>query len=203
MRLVKFLVPAAAALVAGCGGGSSESSEDPFPLAVGDQWEYRFTDSRFSDGLRRYDITGTQTVDGVTTYLMQDTWKTVPYAQSETEVRRYPGSDANDDEIARGPLTVLKLPLTVGDEWTSIDEVKDSGEDIDGDGTNEVYTTLMSSRVTGMADVDTPLGRFLNAYTVMTSSHGELKNPVTAEVYDWTDTHRNSTRVASAWSPVA
>jgi hypothetical protein len=103
-------------------------------------------------------------------------------------VRRYPGSDANDDEIARGPLRVLKLPLTVGDQWTSIDEVKDSGDDLDGDGTNEIYTTLMTSRVTGIEDVDTPAGRFFNAYSVSTSSRGELKNSVTGEVYDWTET---------------
>jgi len=177
--------------LAGCGGGSESSaptSNDPFPLAVGNRWEFSFSDSRAgSPEARTYEVVGTQEIDGKIAHIVRDTLvlaRDSPYLRTDTEVLHYAGSDVPPDQQADWPQTILRLPLHVGDRWTQIDKVSDAGYDADEDGVNEVRSQHAEVEVVRTEAVVTPAGTFANAFVVYSSDAAEELNTVTHVVYN-------------------
>jgi hypothetical protein len=183
---------AAVATLAACGGdsGSASDSTDPMPLSVGNRWVYdlTYTYGIESQGTSTYEVTGSQSIDGRTAYIVHDDFfqqeRDTAYVPDDSSLLRYPSSDATDDEGADGALSILQLPLHAGDTWTSLDKTLDTGFDVDGDGVNEVETVNLHSRVDATESIRTPLGNFDSAYPVISHYQRQIVNPVTQEIYD-------------------
>ena len=181
------------AALAACGGGDdSPHSNEPLPLAVGNQWQYHYSTAfPYSEsGVSTYKVSGTTKIDGVDAFVVNDDFRTggdthtTPYATSESGVTRYPASDATAEQIADGPQIALRQPLTVGDRWTNVSRTVDLGFDYDEDGTNEVEVTESHSAVGDTVSVSTFAGNFSTAYPIETFHRRQFKSPVTGEVFD-------------------
>lgn len=174
-----------ALLTAGCGGGNNETEPrgtDPFPLSVGNRWEMDYQDSRFSSYTRVYEVAGSVNTDGSTSYLMRRDGQAgtdVIYQHPPTGVLRLPAPGDEDQT----PQLVVKLPLHVGDSWVNKNETRDYGEDVNGDGVNEVETVTDDGDVTAIERVVTPAGTFDESYVVTSGSSWIVSNPVTNEEY--------------------
>lgn len=179
-------------LLGGCGGGSDDTAHptgtDPFPLSVGNRWDMEVNDSR-SLGIWTDEVSGTVPADGSTAFVMSKsisaTKRDTPYLHTDTAVWRLPPLDATPEELARGPILVLKLPVVVGDRWTQVDEVVDTGYDVDNNGYNEVETTFQYARVDKVETVETPAGKFEGAFVVTTSDSWTFSDPETKYEYDF------------------
>lgn len=188
----------AALLLAGCGVGETVT-DDPMPLQTGNRWVYRYTNSTFGSGTSTYRVTGPIQIDGRTAYVVHNDFEfwggpsDTPYVHTDTAVMRYPTSNATPEEIADGPLTILKLPLTVGDTWTDLDKTIDSGFDEDRDGVNEVEIITRTSQVGEPVSVSTPDGVYGGTYPVSSRYQRQYVNPVTHEVLD------TSYRITREW----
>lgn len=190
-----FAVCLAVAVLAGCGGSddASSSSNDPLPLAVGNQWTYKYTSSWHNDGTSTYRVTGTTSVDGVDAFVVFDDLglhtgsggsHTTPYVAGASSVLRYPASDATPEQQADGPQIALRLPLTAGDRWLNVSRTVDVGYDYDEDGTNEVEVTESHSAVDAPVSMSTFAGSFSTAYPIETHHRRQVMSPVSGEVFD-------------------
>jgi hypothetical protein len=180
-------------LLGGCGGGSEDSTQpkgtDPFPLSVGNRWDMEVNDMRWSLGTWTDEVSGTRPSDGSTTYVMSKTIsatkRDTPYLHTDTGVWRLPPLDATPDELEQGPILILKLPMVVGDRWTQVDKIVDTGNDVDNNGHNEIETTFRYARVDRVETVDTPAGKFDGAFVVTTSDSWTFSDPETKYEYDF------------------
>jgi hypothetical protein len=169
------------------------------PLSVGNRWvyDYTYTYGVESHGTSTYEVTGSQSIDGRTAYIVHDNSfghlqeRDTAYVPDDSSLLRYPPSDAVEDELADGAMAILQLPLHAGDTWTSLDESLDTGFDVDGDGVNELETVNFHSRVDATESVRTPLGTFDSAYPVISHYQRQIVNPVTHEIYDTAFTHKS------------
>lgn len=174
-----------------CGGADDDtppSGTDPFPLAVGSQWSTQFTSSMAETGIRTYEVTGTDTVDGNTAHVVADRFGADTllrrYVHTDTAVWRLANDAAPIDEQSAGAFLLLQLPLRTGERWTQLDESADSGIDVDGDGLAETLRTQAEAVVEQSGPVTTPAGRFDSAYLVTSTYRRGLVNPATGEIYE-------------------
>ena len=179
-RSAHVAVATAALLLAACGGGgdSKPLGTDPFPLTVGDRWDLSVYED-FSSYAATRQVTGTRMVDGVEAHVVQvkrgsSATTEELYIRTDTEVRMVPSDDAPDVIKALGPLTIMKLPLTNGQQWTQYDVMVPGSFDADGDGLPDPYHEVVTISVNGPLTVAVPAGTFNNAYEVVTASEDTL-----------------------------
>lgn len=182
------LVAALIIVLAGCGGGGAGEDKvippngtDPFPLAVGNRWAMQYHDSRFPPADSSYAVAGTADVDGEKGYVLRRSYGTATtdgtYRHSDSGVWLQRGDGTS--------IQTLRLPLTVGDQWTQLDQVVDTGYDVDGNGHNEVETALEQVTVDRVETVTTPAGTFAGAIVVSKTGDWEFKDPASGDVYDF------------------
>jgi hypothetical protein len=154
-------------ILASCNGGSdsgiNESSValDPFPLSVGNQWQYDVTDRVTTK--RIVNVVGTKLVDGLNVFVLgSNDAEYALYNRTDSAVTRLPISNANAYTRAIGPRVILKLPLRAGDKWVQVDK----SVIIEKKVTAELTDVLVRSQ----EDVITPAGYFKGAYPVFTNS---------------------------------
>jgi hypothetical protein len=179
-RTSQVAVVASALLLTACGGGgdSKPLGTDPFPLTIGDRWDLSVQED-FSSYAANRQVTGTRMVDGAEARVVQvkrDSSATTEelYIRTATEVRMVPPEDAPDVIKALGPLTIMKLPLTNGQQWTQYDVMVPGSFDLDGDDLPEPYHEVVMTSVSGPLTVAVPAGTFTNAYEVATKSEATL-----------------------------
>lgn len=184
----------ATTLLAACGGGEDRpQGTDPFPLSVGDRWDLQVSDTSMSNYTERRRVSGTAVVDGADVTVVQvqplggGTLVEEYFQRTGSEVRRLPPSNANDLQLAIGPVVIMKLPLTDGQQWTQYDTMVAGTYDWDGDGIVDPIHEYAQTHVHGPTQVSTPAGTFDNAYEVTT---GALETMVGTRNGDteWTST---------------
>ena len=184
----------ATTLIAACGGGEDRPrGTDPFPLSVGDHWELQVTDTSMSNYTETRRVTGTAVVDGADVTIVQvqplggGTRVEEYYQRTASEVRRLPPSNASDLELAIGPVVIMKLPLTDGQQWTQYDTMVAGTYDWDGDGFVDPIHEYADTHVQGPMSVSTPVGTFHNAYEVTTGALETMIGTLNGDTV-WTST---------------
>jgi hypothetical protein len=162
-----IIVVASLTSLSACNGvGDSAPNEpgvsmDPFPLSVGNQWQYDFTDRVTTK--RTVNVTGTKLVDGLNvTVLEANNAEYALYNRTESAVTQLPIANAGAYTRAIGPRIILKLPVRPGDKWVQVDK----SITIE----NKVISELTEVLVKNPEDVVTPVEYFKGAYPVVTSS---------------------------------
>lgn len=155
------------------GGRESLDSDDPFPLAVGNRWETRITQSVSAGPV----IPRLGSREVVRSFLLEDvpTWEVkvgndVPryewYQRSTTELVRVPTPHDSALDKAIGPRLMLYLPVKVGTQWVQVDTSVITGAHVGEDGRplpTKIYTT---AEVLAQESVTVPAGTFHDAYKV-------------------------------------
>lgn len=167
-RYFAAILAVALTILAACNGGgdsttnqTSVSSMDPFPLSIGNQWQYDFTDRVTTK--RIVDVKGTRVVDGFNaTVLEVNNAEYALYYRTESAVTQLPADNASAYTRAVGPRIILKLPVRPGDRWVQVDKFTTVE--------NKVISELTEVLVNNPEDVITPAGYFKGAYPVVTSS---------------------------------
>lgn len=154
-------------ILAACnGGGDSVTNEpgvsmDPFPLSVGNQWQYDFTDRVTTK--RSVNVTGTKLVDGLNVAVLEvNNAEYALYNRTESAVTQLPISNASAYTRAIGPRIIIKLPVRPGDKWVQVDKSLTIE--------NKVISELTEVLIKTPEDVITPVEYFKGAYPVVTSS---------------------------------
>lgn len=183
----------------GGGGGGTDAGGGPpagggteyFPLALGDRWISR---EPSTVGFITTRVTGVQASGS--TQAVTLTQFTIDGQRREIQLRRDAGGiyllpGADDPVYLRqlGPLLQMKLPLREGETYPQIQATNvDLGEDLDGDGRNEVAQLSSSITVLGLGPVTLPdIGTLANVALLRTtltlavtlSRNGETQTVVT------------------------
>lgn len=164
--------PTCARWTPGAGAGPGDA-EGYFPLAVGDRWT--FTSALSPGAAAALQVTGTRSVLGWSAAVLvqsdletaarsADTYRAV----DEHGVVELGNADASDT-LTRSlvPYYVARFPVTAGDAFTSVDCTNlDLGEDLDGDGKNELLDVRVAVSVPAIEPVETPIASFPGAARV-------------------------------------
>lgn len=180
----------------GGGGGTQESAGVPvnlgqpgpgdagnhFPFAVGNYWSYQVTS--VDSGLppqtfvSTVSMTGTRQVDGATATVLQETNADGTNVPEDTFlVKDLNGIAEIDDQDSTDPLISqllpvwdYRFPLAENSSFLQVNRKGlNSGDDLDGDGINEMVDIRSEVAVLGLETVTVPVGTFADCVMVMSS----------------------------------
>ncbi|CAN7389159.1 hypothetical protein [Rhizobacter sp. LjRoot28] len=170
--------PAASAQVpVTLGTAGPGDAQNHLPLAVGHSWQFEGTiteGANSSPTSTTVTIPSTRDVGGATALVLRES---VVAGGQTTVIEEALVKDANgvavlaaaDDVLSKAlvPYWELRFPLTAGAPFVQLDKTGlDFGEDLDGDGRNELVSLYSSVQVVGVESVTVPFGTFPTAVHV-------------------------------------
>ena len=155
-------------LLSACGGDEPTASAvdtDPFPLAVGDRWDYAGGDLRFPALPVTHEVAALD-VQGVAHFVVQipalENRVVAVYRSTSEGLLRWNSADGLLPDLRQAPELFLRLPLSVGLSWSIVNVVNQPLES----NPDALVTREGASRVVGIESVTTPAGTFGNAFVV-------------------------------------
>ena len=163
------------------GEGIIAQSQDYFPDATGNRWQYRgqisegplqTIDNKFFSNVSS--VTGTKTLKSGTTVTVFHDTNPGNHGQSESFYRRdavgivYYGSEPGTTlERQLVPYQIVRFPMKIPSSFKQFDRTNiDFGNDLDSDGTNERVDVQGQAAIIGRETIAVPAGSFKEAVKV-------------------------------------
>jgi hypothetical protein len=158
--------------------GPFPSGDEYFPFTVGSVWSYQGTITGNLEPPTTYintvKITGQHMVGGVLTTVFADSSNSAKplesyYLKDASGIMYYGGSGTSNFTPFFAPSYQFLFPVKIKSTVKQSRQGVDIGEDLDGDGINEIANVNVKTTPAGYEDISTPAGSFTNCLKIVST----------------------------------
>ena len=158
--------------------GPFPSGDEYFPFTVGSVWSYQGSITGNLEPPTTYintvKITGQHMVGGVLTTVFADSSNSATplesyYLKDNSGIMYYGGSGASNFTPFFDPSYQFLFPVKIKSTIKQSRQRVDIGEDLDGDGINEIASLKVKTTPTDYEDISTPAGLFTNCLKIVST----------------------------------